>query len=65
MKQKTPNFTYIYKCDSCDKSYKQKRGLTIHKENVHERKSFECAICRKQFHLKVLIKQPYQKYACS
>jgi len=47
-----------FPCMQCDKSYKNKKGLTDHMKEYHELlKPFKCDICEKQFISKVKLKR--------
>ena len=42
----------LFKCDQCDKSYKAKHGLHLHKKYIHEKSEagkWICKICSKEF----------------
>ena len=42
----------LFKCDLCDKSYKAKHGLHLHKKYIHEKSEagkWICKICSKEF----------------
>ena len=44
--------SYPFKCDQCDKKYKRKDHLKLHKDPKHGFVMFECGQCKKVFTVK-------------
>ena len=61
----------MFDCDQCAKRFKQKKGLIIHIQSIHEGKKFDCNHCEYQAtqltNLKTHIKSKHEevKYYCS
>ena len=51
------NEEILFECSICKAKFKQKKGLKIHIESVHEgKKPFECCVCKEKFAQKGSIK---------
>ena len=60
----------IFKCNTCDKSYKSSIALHIHNRNIHEVQPINCTQCSKKFTPKNLYAHmrqvhPAEKHSCT
>lgn len=53
-KMKISKHASLYPCDLCDKGFKAKAGLRVHKVRVHETAKIPCRFCSKPFELSEL-----------
>lgn len=56
------NFTTIYVCSICGKSFKRNEHLKTHQSSVHEKVKVECNFCKKKMHPSAY--KRHVKYAC-